>query len=146
MILFRKSLIFGKLNVSHHNFIHGNVFKPQSPFSSFSRVAVLKYKSLYVPCNHFILILFFKISSTWPIWGLFDHSSLSTATKLRFCGLEISTGSIPSSSSLETSFSLVFTFISSLRGNFCTFFTLLYLPRYTYKKVYSVRLIKLICY
>ena len=43
MILFQQSLIFGKLNISHHNFIHGNVFKSQGPFSSLSCVAVLKY-------------------------------------------------------------------------------------------------------
>ena len=128
-ILFQKSLVFGKLNVSHHNFIHGNVFKPQSPFSSFSRVAVLKY---VIICSmqpfyfDFILQNFFNLTNLRPIRSFFFVNGYKA--------------------SLETPFSLVFIFISSLRGNFCTFFTLLYLPRYTYKKVYSIRLIKLICY
>ena len=137
MILFKQSLIFGKLNISHHNFIHGNVFKPQGLFSSLSCVAVLKY---VIICS---MQPFYPSKFPQPDQSEASYSSLSTATKLHFCILEISTGS---SSLLETSFSVVFTFISYLRGNFCTFFTLLYLPRYTYKKWYSIRLIKLIGY
>ena len=116
-ILFQQSLIFGKLNINHHSFIHGNPWKciqTTRSFLLFRLCSTSSNTSLCVPCSHFILS--FKISSTWPIWGLFDYSSLSTATKLHFCILEISMGSIPSSSSLKILFSVVFTFIFYLRG------------------------------